>query len=87
MKPLRFVVEWVGNVRAHRVVLARQIDHGPFHQHDGLKLGGRRVLSFDIPRAIAPNWLPRLDLVAFTLGAEEGEEMREGASVELTGTA
>ncbi len=86
MKPLSFEVEWVGEIHGQRLVLARQIDEGAFQQHDGLKLGGHRVLGFDMPRKLAPDGSLRLDLFGFTLYSDAGQDLRAGLLVELTGT-
>jgi hypothetical protein len=86
MKPLRFSVEWIGEVRGQRLVLARQIDPGTFRQHSDLRLAGAQVLAFDMPRALGADGTPRLDLFGFTLRPDECDGLHEGALVELTGT-
>jgi hypothetical protein len=85
MKPLRFEVEWVGHVSGRPVVLARQLDQGEFGQPGGLRLGGRPVVAFDIPRALAPDGSQRPDVFVFTLGESGHVDLPMGAVVELTG--
>jgi hypothetical protein len=86
MKPLRFQVEGIGEVRGQRLVFARQIDLGNFRQHSDLRRAGVQVLAFDMPRALGADGAPRLDLFGFTLRPGDSDRLREGALVELTGT-
>ena len=87
MQPLRFVVEHTILLRGSRYVFARRVDAGDFRLRDGLRLAGYEVHAFDMPRALAADGSARLDLFAFGLAPEDGETLRPGEMVLLTGTA
>jgi hypothetical protein len=84
MKPIGFVVESVRHVKGRPLVLARQVDAGDFRQSDGLRLGGYKVVGFDMPRALAADGSPRRDLFGFWLDSDPAGGLAEGASLNLT---
>lgn len=78
----RFEIEHVCPTR--RVVFARRLDAIDFQLTPTTRLGGRRVVTFQIPRAIGPEGRPRLDLFAFELETEEdARALRVGEVVDL----
>jgi len=81
VKPVRFAVESVAVFGGRRVIFARRLDPGDFNLAEGLWLSGYRVLTFDIPRAVAADGAGRLDVFAFTLRIGDGTEIAPGQLV------
>lgn len=75
---MRFEIEFADQRR--RYVIARKLDDGAFEWPPGTTLGGRRILTVSIPRALDAQGCPRTDLWALEL---EGDCPERGAIVEL----
>jgi hypothetical protein len=60
-------IEWAGHVADRAVLIARELRHDDGPSVSEWDLGGTRVAFADQPRALTPEGLPRLDVLAFWL--------------------
>jgi hypothetical protein len=78
---VRFRVDSV--IAPRGLVLARPIERGDMLATPRARLGGRRILHFELPRKLKPDGTPDLELIGFQLeNPEDARHFPAGAVVE-----
>jgi hypothetical protein len=68
------------------LIITRRLSDAEFEIRTTSNLGGRRVLHFDVPRALDADGNQRTDVMGFVVEVDGGESFTVGEVVELSDT-